>query len=80
MARSRGTGLKWEGPLGTAPWKAWPLLFSATSHPLRVHSEHDESGHGAQMSAQGDIGRLPNECGDGLLVTGMEALLFSGGP
>ena len=44
MARSRGTGLKREGPYGTALGKAWPLLFSASSHPLGVQSESDADG------------------------------------
>lgn len=35
MARSRGTGLKRKGPQGDGTRKAWPLLFSASSHPLR---------------------------------------------
>jgi hypothetical protein len=44
MARSRGAGQKREGPFGTAPGKAWPLLFSASSHPPRVHSESEAGG------------------------------------
>ncbi len=44
MALSRGTGLKREGPYGTVPWKAWPLLCSVISHPLGVQSESDVGG------------------------------------
>ena len=40
MAHSRGTGLKSGGTR-----KAWPLLFSASSHPLGVQSESDAGGH-----------------------------------
>jgi len=53
MARSRGTGLKREGPSGTAPGKAWPLLFSASSHPLGVHSE---AGINGDAGAEGHRG------------------------
>ena len=34
MARSRGTGLTRKGPHGEGTEKAWPLLLSASSHPL----------------------------------------------
>ena len=53
MARSRGTGLKRKGPSGKVPGKAWPLLFSASAHPLRVHSEIDAGGHGAYQGGMG---------------------------
>jgi hypothetical protein len=33
--------------------KAWPLLFSAGSHPLRVQSESDAGGHAGAL--WGDI-------------------------
>jgi hypothetical protein len=59
MALSRGTGLKREGPHGKAPWKAWPLLFSASSHPLRVHSENDAGGDVGAEGGTGGVGRLP---------------------
>ena len=57
MARSRGTGLKREGPYGTATRKAWPLLFSASSHPLGVHSDADADA-GASWG-DGGVVRLP---------------------
>ena len=60
MARSRGTGLK-EGPRdGTR--KAWPLLFSAGSHPLGVHSESDAGGHAGASWGDGGVVRLPPVC------------------
>ena len=52
MALSRGAGLKREGPSGTAPGKAWPLLFSASSHPLGVQSEDGgDGGDGDALTA-----------------------------
>ena len=59
MARSRGTGLKREGPSGTAPGKAWPLLFSASSYPLGVHSESDAGGDAGASWGDGGVARLP---------------------
>ncbi|MBU6435776.1 MAG: hypothetical protein KJS98_20905, partial [Nitrospirae bacterium] len=59
MARSRGAGLKREGPSGTAPGKAWPLLFSASSHPLGVHSESDAGGDAGASWGNGGVVRLP---------------------
>jgi hypothetical protein len=66
MARSRGTGLKREGPFGTAPGKAWPLLFSASSYPLGGQSESDAGGHAGAERDTGGVGRLLIECGDGM--------------
>ena len=34
MARSRGTGLTRKGSHREGTGKAWPLLFSASSHPI----------------------------------------------
>ena len=42
-----------EGPSGATLGKAWPLLFSASSHPLGVHSEHDAGGDAGAEGAQG---------------------------
>ena len=53
MALSRGAGLKREGPSGTAPGKAWPLLFSASAHPLGAHSEDGSDGDAGTAWAQG---------------------------
>ena len=66
MAHSRGTGLKREGPSGTAPGKAWPLLFSASSHPLGAHSESDAGRHAGAERDTGGVGRLLIKCGDGM--------------
>ena len=53
MALSRGTGLKREGPHGKAPGKAWPLLFSAGSHPLGVQSEYHAGGDAGTLFQRG---------------------------
>jgi len=53
MALSRGTGLKREGPHGTAPGKAWLLLCSASSHPLGEHSESDAGGPRGRIVGMG---------------------------
>jgi hypothetical protein len=52
MALSRGTGLK-------GIRKAWPLLFSAGSHPLGVHSVADASGHAGASREDRGVVRLP---------------------
>jgi len=59
MARSRGTGLKRKGPQGDGTRKAWPLLFSASSHPLRVHSGFDAGGDAGASWGDGGVVRLP---------------------
>ena len=61
MARSRGTGLNGRG-LGTTR-KAWPLLFSAGSHPLGVQSESDAGGHAGASWGDGGVVRLPRFIG-----------------
>ena len=58
MARSRGTGLKGRDPReGTR--KAWLLLVSASSHPLRVQSESDAGRHAGASWGEGGVVRLP---------------------
>ena len=59
MALSRGAGLKREGPSGTAPGKAWPLLFSASAHPLGAQSESDAGGDAGASWGEGGVVRLP---------------------
>ena len=63
MARSRGTGLNREGPNGKAPGRPGPLLLSAGSHPLRVHSESDAGGHAGESWGDGGVVRLPRFIG-----------------
>ncbi len=58
MAHSRGTGLTREGPQdGTR--KAWLLLVSVSSHPLRVQSES----HAGRHADDGGVVRLPRFTG-----------------
>jgi len=59
MALSRGAGLKREGPSGRVPGKAWPLLFSASSHPLGAQSESDAGGDAGTSWGDGGVVRLP---------------------
>ena len=47
------------GALRDGTRKAWPLLFSASSHPLRVHSEYDAGGHAGASWGDGGVVRLP---------------------
>ena len=65
MAHSRGTGLTWRGPReGTG--KAWPLLLSASSHPLGVQSESDAGRYAGASWGDGGVVRLPRfivDCG-----------------
>ena len=77
MARSRGTGLTRSATDGTE--KAWPLLFSAGSHPLGVQSESDAGRHAGASWGDGGVVRLPRLVFDGILWTVTDALLFSGG-
>jgi hypothetical protein len=56
MARSRGTGLK-------GIRKAWSLLLSAGSHPLRLDSESDAGGHAGASWGDGGVVRLPQFTG-----------------
>ena len=76
MALSRGAGLKREGPSGTAPGKAWPLLFSASAHPLGAQSESDAGGDAGASWGDGGVARLPRFVGDGMLLTLTNAHLF----
>jgi hypothetical protein len=59
MALSRGGRPEREGPSGTAPGKAWPLLFSASAHPLGVQSESDAGGDAGVSWEEGGVVRLP---------------------
>jgi excisionase family DNA binding protein len=59
MALSRGAGLKREGPSGTAPGKAWPLLFSDSAHPLGAQSESDAGGNAGASWGGGGCRKTP---------------------
>jgi len=78
MALSRGAGLKREGPSGTAPGKAWPLLFSASAHPLGGQFDSDADGDAGASWGEGGVVRLPRFVCDGMVLTVMDALSFFG--
>lgn len=63
MALSRGAGLKREGPSGTAPGKAWPLLFGDSAHPLGAQSEDGVDGDAGTEGAQGLSDDFPGSNG-----------------
>ena len=59
MARSRGGRPDTGGALWDGTRKAWPLLFSASSHPLRAQSESDAGRHAGVSWGDGGVVRLP---------------------
>jgi hypothetical protein len=47
-----------EGTLREGTWKAWPLLFRASSHPLGVQSEYGTVGHTGTSRGNGGVVRF----------------------
>ena len=77
MARFAGDRPETGGALWDGTRKAWPLLFSASSHPLGVQSEYGAGRHtGPEGALSGS--EAPKLMWHGMLVTVTYALYFSG--